>query len=248
MHGAITEVGILYATARCTTGWDNVGRTASFDSTRRTIKGGHAFAIVAYDSEGFWIQNSWGNELGQGRLRPDHLRRLARATAPTSGSRGSARRLNCATRAVGRARRRRAARARAVHRSATCGRTSSASATTAGCGRRRPTAPADDVQEIFTRRSRRDQAEGPDSASPALRARRAGGRGVARCSGSPISRGRCSTHDVYPLSFIWKTDFWTTLKNILEDALDSGGPKVSSTAPRTSCSTGSTTRSSRWRA
>jgi C1A family cysteine protease len=26
--------------------------------------GGHAFAIVAYDADGFWIQNSWGPTWG----------------------------------------------------------------------------------------------------------------------------------------------------------------------------------------
>ena len=28
--------------------------------------GGHAFAVVAYDAEGFWIQNSWGPGWGLG--------------------------------------------------------------------------------------------------------------------------------------------------------------------------------------
>ena len=25
-------------------------------------------------------------------------------------------------------------------------------------------------------------------------------------------------HQVYPLAFIWKTDYWTTIRNVLEDA------------------------------
>src|SRR4029450_5532359 len=30
---------------------------------------------------------------------------------------------------------------------------------------------------------------------------------------------------IYPISFIWKTDFWTTLKNILEDAVSRRRPE-----------------------
>src|SRR5262249_55013595 len=31
--------------------------------------------------------------------------------------------------------------------------------------------------------------------------------------------------EVYPLAFVWKTDYWTTLKNILSDALDRRRPE-----------------------
>src|SRR6476619_489041 len=66
MHSAITEVGILYATASVHEGWDNVGGDGLIDFDAKTIAltGGHAFAIVAYDRDGFWIQNSWGPKWG----------------------------------------------------------------------------------------------------------------------------------------------------------------------------------------
>lgn len=61
MHSALAETGILYATATVHSGW----RTVKFKKDgviplETQIIGGHAFAIVAYDERGFWIQNSWG--------------------------------------------------------------------------------------------------------------------------------------------------------------------------------------------
>ena len=66
VHAALTEVGILYASADVHAGWmdpDNeTGRIEQHDE----IVGGHAFAIVGYDGEGLWIQNSWGTDWGLG--------------------------------------------------------------------------------------------------------------------------------------------------------------------------------------
>jgi hypothetical protein len=59
MHCALTEVGILYATASVHEGWDHVDKKGVIP-LREQMLGGHAFAIVAYDHNGFWIQNSWG--------------------------------------------------------------------------------------------------------------------------------------------------------------------------------------------
>jgi hypothetical protein len=63
MHAAITEVGILYASANVHTGWENVLQDGHI-SFEEGLLGGHAFAIVAYDQDGFWIQNSWGKKWG----------------------------------------------------------------------------------------------------------------------------------------------------------------------------------------
>ncbi len=63
MHCAISEVGILYATALVHTGWEAVGNDGIIKLSDDML-GGHAFAIVAYDEEGLWIQNSWGNDWG----------------------------------------------------------------------------------------------------------------------------------------------------------------------------------------
>jgi hypothetical protein len=64
LHTAIAEVGILYATARVHDGWFKVGKDGEIPYSGQEIQGGHAFAIVAYNENGFWIQNSWGDEWG----------------------------------------------------------------------------------------------------------------------------------------------------------------------------------------
>ncbi len=48
-------------------GWDNVGKDGQIPF-REDANWGHAFAIIAYDEKGFWIQNSWGNDWGKGGL------------------------------------------------------------------------------------------------------------------------------------------------------------------------------------
>lgn len=78
MHAALNEVGILFASAGCHTGWDEgnsvkplARRPASIDKVweipvrgGRAQHPGHAFAIVGYNEVGFLIQNSWGEEWG----------------------------------------------------------------------------------------------------------------------------------------------------------------------------------------
>lgn len=78
MHAALGEVGILYATAGCHSGWDEGLRVKPLKSTPRSFKSiwriprqggqaqhpGHAFAIVGYCEDGFLIQNSWGPQWG----------------------------------------------------------------------------------------------------------------------------------------------------------------------------------------
>ena len=73
MHVALNEIGILYASAVCHSGWDE-----GLSSTSRTTggywiipcrkaapsDGGHAFAIVGYNQDGFIIHNSWGKRWG----------------------------------------------------------------------------------------------------------------------------------------------------------------------------------------
>jgi hypothetical protein len=64
MHSALAEVRILYATAKVHDGWQNPKPDGTIVCTD-TIIGGHAFAIVAFDHDGFWIQNSWGPDWGK---------------------------------------------------------------------------------------------------------------------------------------------------------------------------------------
>lgn len=63
MHSALAEVGILYATATVHTGWNQIYPNGTIPYLQQPL-GGHAFAIVAYNDKGFWIQNSWGNKWG----------------------------------------------------------------------------------------------------------------------------------------------------------------------------------------
>ncbi|MFC5408248.1 C1 family peptidase [Larkinella bovis] len=65
MHTAMAEVGILYATATVHEGWQQVQADGLIHYSEQVL-GGHAFAIVAYDQNGFWIQNSWGESWGKG--------------------------------------------------------------------------------------------------------------------------------------------------------------------------------------
>lgn len=73
MHVALNEVGILYASAVCHSGWDK-GHGTKQKSGWWTIPakkadpddGGHAFVIIGYNQDGFIIQNSWGKGWGSG--------------------------------------------------------------------------------------------------------------------------------------------------------------------------------------
>lgn len=79
IHGALNEVGVVYASAVCHAGWDEGAglkqpsapprsfRSAIWAIPQRERKrddGGHAFAIVGYDERGFLLQNSWGSGWG----------------------------------------------------------------------------------------------------------------------------------------------------------------------------------------
>ena len=63
IHSAMAEVGILYATASVHAGWSSIKKDGIIPFSEKII-GGHAFAIVAYDHRGLWIQNSWGKDWG----------------------------------------------------------------------------------------------------------------------------------------------------------------------------------------
>ncbi len=72
MHVALNEAGILYVTAACHSGWDQgLGVKAkgwwNIPPQKATpADGGHAFAIIGYNRDGFVIQNSWGANWGTG--------------------------------------------------------------------------------------------------------------------------------------------------------------------------------------
>lgn len=68
MHSAISETGVLYASASIHNNWYNVNTTGKIKYKPNDDAGqfGHAFVIIGYNREGFWIQNSWGDKWGNG--------------------------------------------------------------------------------------------------------------------------------------------------------------------------------------
>jgi Papain family cysteine protease len=63
MHSALVEVGVLYVMAGVHEGWHQVAQDGSIPWPMPHI-GAHAFAVVAYDANGFWVQNSKGTDWG----------------------------------------------------------------------------------------------------------------------------------------------------------------------------------------
>ncbi len=64
-HAALNEVGAIYCSALIHPGWDQPDPDSAQIPLHKTSLGGHAFAIVGYDQDGFWIQNSWGRDWGR---------------------------------------------------------------------------------------------------------------------------------------------------------------------------------------
>jgi len=64
-HAALNEVGAIYCSASVHKGWNRPDKTTGHIKFNETNEGGHAFAIVGYDADGFWIQNSWGEKWGK---------------------------------------------------------------------------------------------------------------------------------------------------------------------------------------
>lgn len=65
MQSAILEVGAIYCSADVHKGWF-LKKTTKLAVIKRdkTTVGGHAFAIVGYNEDGFIVQNSWGPDWG----------------------------------------------------------------------------------------------------------------------------------------------------------------------------------------
>lgn len=223
MHAAIAEVGILYATATVHEGWDDVGGNGVIP-LRETIQGGHAFAIVAYDHRGFWIQNSWGTRWGAsgfGLITYDDwllhgndvwVARLAvpialekTATVVASGPMVSAPTIAASfvdlrphIVSIG--------NDGALRESGTFGTS------------------RHDVEEIFQRTL-------PNTIK-SWKTKRILLYAHGGLVGEDVALQRVAEYrealleaEIYPLSFIWKTDYWTTVKNILQDALRQRRPE-----------------------
>ncbi len=64
-HAALNEAGALYVSARVHKGWQRGAVKNGTIPFKSDSMGGHAFAIVGYNREGFWVQNSWGENWGE---------------------------------------------------------------------------------------------------------------------------------------------------------------------------------------
>lgn len=217
MHAAISEVGALYATATVHDGWNHVERDGIIIQSA-TILGGHAFAIVAYDSEGFWLQNSWSNQWGNKGLArisyDDWLENgtdvwVARLGAPVTLLRSMS---------------------FAVAHASVSGQSNAYSyadlrphlISIGNDGKLKPggdygTTPAE-VTQIFEDDFPRLMKGVKKKrlllyAHGGLVSEKAAVQRVAEYRPALIAAG------VYPIAFIWNSDYWTTLTNILQDAV-----------------------------
>jgi hypothetical protein len=218
MHVAIAEVGVLYATSIVHEGWDDVGEDGIITPGGKPL-GGHAFAIVGYDARGFWIQNSWGEDWGNGGFGhityDDWLEHgtdvwVARLGVPIEL---------------------RTASAAATARSAVAGgreaysfpdlRPHIISLGNNGLLRREGAygTGEDDVREILTNDFQRVTAGWRGKKRLLLYAH--GGLVPESSAIQRIAdyRQQLLENQIYPLSMIWKSDVWSTLRNILEDAM-----------------------------
>jgi hypothetical protein len=223
MHAALAEVRVLYATAKVHAGWQEVGEDGEIRYSPDLL-GGHAFAIVAFDEIGFWIQNSWGTDWGRGgyaRISYDDW--LANATDVWVARLGAPVVIQTA--------------AAAAATNAAVAPQSSGLAfhdlrphiiSIGNDGRLRnsgtyATTPAD-VETIVTR------------SFPATAANWQQKRLLLYAHGGLVAeanavqrvadyRAALLPEEVYPLSFIWKTDLWTTVSNILDDAFATRRPE-----------------------
>jgi hypothetical protein len=211
-------VGVLYATSAVHSGWMDV------EKGDRDIKyapgqiGGHAFSIVGYDRTGFWIQNSWGPDWGEGGLArvgyADWLENgtdvwVARLGAPISLSRPEA------------AARMKASAPRS-YESYVYASLRPHIVTAGNDGRLLDTGVYGLTKEGL-RNIVREQM-------PKTIAKWKTKRVLLYAHGGLVSQDSAvqyvaNTRDyalkaqVYPIAFIWRSDVWTTIRNILQDAM-----------------------------
>jgi hypothetical protein len=217
MHSALAEVGILYATAGVHEGWSAVDAEGNIPWPR-PLTGGHAFAIVAYDSKGFWIQNSWGEGWGkQGFARVSYDDWLANGTDVWVARLGAPVELRLSESA-------------ATAHSAAAGRSQAYSfndlrphIVSLGndgllqAGGDYGTS-ADELRQIFEVDMPRAMAGWPEK-HVLLYAH--GGLVDERSAIQRLADYRSAMLDahIYPISFIWHSDYWSTLTNLLQDAM-----------------------------
>ena len=218
MHAALAEAGILFATSWVHAGWDDVKADGRIPF-REGNDGGHAFAIVAYDRLGFWIQNSWDTSWGRrgfGHVTYDDW--LKNGTDVWVGRLGAPVGLAAGT---------------------TAGAISTGAST---AGAKTPLSIAELKPHVISIGNdgvlRTTGILGTDRAAvdalfrqdfPRLTAGWKKKRLLIYAHGGLVHedgalqrvqdyRKAMLEAEVYPLAFVWKSDYWTTLTNALEDA------------------------------
>jgi hypothetical protein len=223
MHSAISEVGILYATCDVHSGWMDVRSNGQIHFVDDKV-GGHAFAIVAYDSDGLWIQNSWGTTWGRegfGQISYDDW--LKNATDVWVGRLGAPVTLVTAdATATGFT-----ASSKDTRTYVFCDlRPHIISIGNDGQLRTGGTygTSTDDVRAIVQDDFVTITKDWPKKR---LLLYAHGGLVSEESAIQHVADYRATLLDaqVYPLAFIWKTDYWTTLKNVLSDCLSSRRPE-----------------------
>jgi hypothetical protein len=220
MHAAVAEVGILFATAETHGGWDEIDAAGHipWDPDKHSAGGGHAFAIVAYDRQGFWIQNSWSDGWGLrgfARIRYDDW--LAHGSDVWVARLGVPIELS-------------SDRAAATARSAAAGARESLSQadlrphiiSLGNDGLPRDTGPFGTNEQEIVEILRRDLpriTKGWKRKRVVLYAHGGLVNETSAIQRLADYRAAMLKEEIYPLSFIWKSDYWTTLTNMLQDAL-----------------------------
>lgn len=219
MHSAIAEVGILYATCVVHEGWNRVDSSGIIEWHEEDQPlGGHAFAIVAYDDEGLWLQNSWGPSWGRhGFARISYDDWLHNGTDVWVARLGAPVVL-------------RSVQSTAAAHASTAGESVAYSfsdlrphiVSVGNDGRLRAGGDygvtLDSIEHIFEEDIPR--VTGPwDKVRILLYAH--GGLVDESSAVQRLAEYRPTLlqSQVYPLAFIWRSDYWTTITNILEDAV-----------------------------
>lgn len=217
MHAAFAEVGVLYASSAVHEGWMKPAAHGRIAWKQQPVVGYHAYAIVAFDDDGFWIQNSWGpgwGDRGCGRVDYDEwLDRgtdvwVARLAVPVHLQRAQSAAVSNSS--IGR---QSVGYSQADLRPHVIGIGNNGLLRDSG----RFGATADDVRNIV-RKDMRAITKNWKKKRILLYAH--GGLVPEEAAIQRVAdfRDAMLQQEIYPLCFVWKSDFWTTLGNILKDA------------------------------
>ncbi|MCL1633351.1 C1 family peptidase [Luteimonas sp. SX5] len=216
MHAAFAEVGVLYASCGAHAGWLEPPKSGMLAWREQEEVGYHAFAIVGYDSDGFWFQNSWGRDWGRGGFGhvsyDEWLQRgtdvwVARLAVPVHLRRAQAAAVSNSALA-----RQSTGYAQADLRPHVISLGNNGQLRDSG----RFGTTVDDVRNIV-RKDMRETMRNWKKKRVLLYAH--GGLVPEQAAIQRVAdyREAMLKEEIYPLCFIWKTDFWSTLGNVLRD-------------------------------